>query len=182
MSKFKPSATIRSLAELSARYKETFTNNPLVRDIERLEYSRMMSFQTAKKLGANGDIETENDWAKDDVNEIDHSAKTLLRLWETRITLGDSRGSLRFTQMFVAFKWMLGHEDSDMLPGAFADTCERFNSDAFKLVREQIVTGEWDRLTDEAMQRAEVIKLEMYKKKAPQHYARLMAAKERQAA
>jgi hypothetical protein len=142
------SISVRTQPEIIARYKETLNTNPDERRVERLEYTRIMSFHTARLLEVNDGIEKSEDWAKEFVAEIDYSAKALLRRWETKILTGGSlEESKKFTQMYVAFKWMLGHEDSDVFPGAIGSFAGQLNAQAFQYVKDQILSGRFNELT-----------------------------------
>lgn len=149
--KYVTTVLVRSQAEIIQRYREAGFN-PGNRSIEQMEYTRIMSFHSACELGINEDITESAGWSKEGITEIDYSAKALLRIWETRIATGSLADSQRFTQMYVAFKWMLGHVDSDSIPGAFGfQNGGVMNCKSFQYIKDQILSGAWERLTKRAV-------------------------------
>lgn len=98
-----------------------------------------------------------SEWFQESIVEIDESAKSLLRLWEERILTGTLDQSRRFVEMYVAFKYMLGHKDFEAFPGA-KDITEAgvMTHLAFRYIKRQITSGRWDELTRAAIAKKQV--------------------------
>jgi hypothetical protein len=150
--KYETTMLFRTQAEIVTRFCEAMGQPG--RSIEAPEYLRVMSFYHAQRLKVNGSIMRESDWAKDTDIEIQFTAEALLRRWENQIMLGAYERSKQFTQMYVAFKWILGHPDCDTFPGALDQSYGGIdNGLAFQYVAKQLRTGAWQKLTTEAKAR-----------------------------
>ena len=128
--------TIRSEDEVIERYDRMKIEG---RDeIELDEYLRQMS---------NGDTGIE------DYRDIDHTAKNYLGYMMRNIGRGRWLQVRQAVRQFVAWKWMLGHEDADTFPGA-SDPQGHDLRLTYIYLKDQIASGEWDRMTKEALRQA----------------------------
>lgn len=128
--------TIRAEGEVIERYDKMRVEG---RDEAELdEYLRQMS---------NGYADIE------DYRDIDHTAKNYLGYTVRNIGCRRWPQVRQAVRQFVAWKWMLGHEDADTFPGADAHQGQDPRQSCVYL-RDQIQSGEWDRMTKEALERS----------------------------
>lgn len=123
---------IKDQSEIRDRYNEAALRS----EIEAFEYLRQLA---------------SDEYEIEDYREIDHAAKNCLS-WMLR-SIGRCRWNhaRQVTAQYVAWKWMLGHPDADTFHGAHnmpKDFDPRFT---YMYLRDQIQSGEWDRLTKESV-------------------------------
>lgn len=84
--------------------------------------------------------------------DVDKRAKDYMSFWLQKIE--DERGIsvVRATAHFTAWKWLLGHPDADTFPGGINSDSDGgwYQRDAYDYIKQQMDSGEWDRLTAEA--------------------------------
>lgn len=126
---------IRTTDELKQRHRET----QLRSQIEADEYLRQ--------------IEQEG-FDVEDYREIDQTAKNYLSYMLRNIGRCRWLQVRQAIQQYVAWKWMLMHEDADTFPGANNQPPGHDLRMTYIYLRDQIQSGEWDRLTKLALQRS----------------------------
>lgn len=113
------------------------------------EYLCALTFEEAKSAGLLKPDATDEGWeGRCSVEDVSERAKSYMDFWLEKIE--DERGIsvVRATAHFVAWKWLLGHPDSDRFPGAPAGPDGGwYQWGAYNYIRAQIDSGEWDRLT-----------------------------------
>lgn len=116
--------TIRTQAELRQRFENARN------DIESDEYLRQIQ-------SAGHEIE--------DYREIDQTAKQYLGYMLRNIGKRRFHHARQAIDRYIAWKWMLGHTDADTFAPA------RDPRLAYIYLRDQIESGEWDRLTTQSL-------------------------------
>jgi len=130
------SQMIRTEHEVVTRYQAMRVQGR--EEVETDEYLRQMS--------DGGEVE--------DYTAIDHTAKSYLGYMVRNITRRRWLQVRQALRQYVAWKWMLGHEDADTFPGA-SDPQRHDLRLTYIYLRDQIQSGEWDRLTEKALQQAQ---------------------------
>jgi hypothetical protein len=102
--------------------------------IERDEYSRQLD-----------DVDFDT-W-----KDIDRGAKQTLPVL-ARCIIRRQRRTLDLIAQYVAWKWLLGHPDADTFHGAHEKPQGYDLHKTYAYLKLQIETGEWDRLTQQAIQ------------------------------
>lgn len=127
---------LRDQIELRDRYNAATERS----EIEALEYLRQLF---------NG----EDDSEAEDYREIERTAKNCLS-WLLR-HIGRCRWmhARQVIAQYVAWKWMLGHPDADTFYGAHNQPNDSDPRHTYIYLRDQIQSGEWDRLTQQAVAR-----------------------------
>lgn len=90
----------------------------------------------------------------EDYREIDQTAKNYLSYMLRNIGRCRWLQVRQAIQQYVAWKWMLGHEDADTFPGANNKPQGHDLRMTYIYLRDQIQSGEWDRLTKLALQQS----------------------------
>lgn len=127
--------TIRSEAEIIARFDRLTVEGR--EETETDEYLRQIR---------NGDE------GIDDYLCIDRTAKSYLSYMLRNIGRARWLQVRQAVRQYVAWKWMLGHEDADRFPGADGQQLDL--RIPYLYLRDQIQSGEWDRMTMDGLQRA----------------------------
>ena len=143
----------RTQEELVARLEEA-----LARDMfgfEGQEYFMGLTFDSAKPFLREGVVREDYPEAVT-VERLSEQSKSYLSFWLEKIENERGISVVRATLHFVAWKWMLGHPDADTFPGApQGPDGGWYQRAAFEYIRKQVDTGEWDRLTQEALKAKE---------------------------
>lgn len=81
--------------------------------------------------------------------QVDLEAKKYMSFWEEKIRHERGISVVRAKMQFIAWKWLLGHSDSDTFPGSFNSHNDggHYQKDAYDYIKNQMDTGEWDKLT-----------------------------------
>ena len=124
---------LRTPHELNLRHRESTLRSAIEAD----EYLRQMP---------NDEAEIE------DYREIDQTAKNYLSYMLRNIGRCRWRQVRQAIQQYVAWKWMLGHPDADTFPGANNQPENHDPRHSYMYLRDQIQSGEWDRLTKLTLQ------------------------------
>jgi hypothetical protein len=125
--------TIRTPSELHTRHREA----QLRSTIEADEYLRQIEHE---------------DFDVEDYREIDQTAKNYLGYMVRNIGRCRWLQVRQAIQQYVAWKWMLAHADADTFPGAHNRPENHDPRKSYIYLRDQIQSGEWDRLTKLARQ------------------------------
>lgn len=94
----------------------------------------------------------QEDFDVEDYREIDQTAKNYVSYMLRNIGRCRWRQVREAIQQYVAWKWMLGHPDADTFPGAHNQPHGYDLRLTYIFLRDQIQSGEWDRLTKQARQ------------------------------
>lgn len=124
---------IRTQAELNARHTQARRRCTIEAD----EYRRQIHDPR---------FETE------DYRDIDQTAKNYLSYLLRNIGKQRWIHVRRAIGQYVAWKWMLGHSDADTFYGALNEPPGYDPRRSYVYLRDQIASGEWDRLTKQALQ------------------------------
>jgi hypothetical protein len=139
---------MRTQDEIVQRYTEAKERDLL--GFEADEYLVMMDFAHAKPL-LQPEV-TESEWLGliSTAEEVDTRAKKYMTFWLSKIEGQRGISVCRGTMHYTAWKWMLGHPDSDTFPGSFAGGDGGWYQQlAYDYIKTQIEDGEWDRMTEE---------------------------------
>jgi len=86
--------------------------------------------------------------------DVDRAAKAYMTFWQEKIR--DQRGIsvCRATAHYVAWKWLLGHDDADTFPGAPNSSSNGgwYQRAAYEHVNAQIISGAWDDMSARFLQ------------------------------
>lgn len=139
----------RTMQELSERTREAEKRDML--GFEWHEYTRAMDYQTCRSWLKEG--YKEEDYKKDGpitIEKLDAEAKEYMAFWLEKIQGERGISVYRATSHFIAWKWMLKHPDADTFPGSIrGDDGGYYQRTAYEYIKNQIDSGEWDRLTRE---------------------------------
>jgi hypothetical protein len=147
---------VHSAAEVAARYREARDRDVL--GFEANEYLRVLTLPQMQQHGLlREDAKIEGvEYEPDSLTEIDRIAKDYLAYWLEKIEGERGISVCRATQHFTAWKWLLGHPDADTFPGSInGGEGGWYQRDAYRYIKQQIDSGEWDRLTAQAQARGE---------------------------
>lgn len=148
----------RSEAEVVARMREAKKRDPL--GFEWTEYlAAPLSVDALLQSGVlSADAtrerieEAQRDTQSDTVETLTARAKDYLSFWLEKIEGERGISVHRATAHYSAWKWLLGHPDADTFPGSInGGDGGWYQRDAYDYIREQVESGEWDRLTAEAL-------------------------------
>jgi hypothetical protein len=154
-----PTVIIRTQNEIVARYREAERRDVL--GFERDEYLACLDYEHLEPFlksditaGERGKLRDE--WTTTTLNEIDQRAKNYLSFWLEKIEGERGLSVGRATQHYIAWKWLLGHDDADTFPGSTnGGDGGWYQRRAYDYINAQINSGEWDRKTNAAIAKAE---------------------------
>lgn len=141
----------RTQNEIVARAKEAKERDVL--GFEWHEYLTALPFDAARPF-----LKPEaspSDWfeAPVTVEGLSHAAKEYLSFWLEKIENERGISVCRATMHYTAWKWLLGHPDADTFPGSInGGDGGWYQREAYDYIREQVESGEWDRLTQAALE------------------------------
>lgn len=140
---------MRTQEEIFKRYKESEHRDMF--GFESSAYLEVMTLETARPLlkpVANQDSD-KVEWSTKTLDEIDKTAKGYLNFWKEKIDNERGISVQRATMHYTAWKWLLGHSDSDTFPGSFNATTDGgyYQIAAYNYIVAQIESGEWDKMT-----------------------------------
>jgi hypothetical protein len=148
--------TIRTQDEIVQRTREAMERDLF--GFEAHEYLSYLDFDHAReflKADMNEAVVREA-WLVSDLNALDAQAKGYLPFWLEKIEGGRGISVGRATQHFTAWKWLLGHSDADTFPGSVnGGDGGWYQRRAYDYITQQIESGEWDRLTKAAIEKAD---------------------------
>lgn len=135
----------RTQRAIAQRAKEAQLRDPF--GFEWHEYALAMDAATVQPFLRDGGTDWET--AYPNVETVDRIAKCYLDLWLEKIESERDISVQRATMQYAAWKWLLGHPDSDTFPGSFASRHDGgwYQRVAYDYIKQQIESGEWDRLT-----------------------------------
>jgi len=83
---------------------------------------------------------------------VSEEAKDYLTFFREKVEGERGLSVGRAVSHFTAWKWLLGHPDSDTFPGAFNSDSDGgyYQIEALEYLEKQVSSGEWDRLTSAA--------------------------------
>jgi len=86
---------------------------------------------------------------------IDLTAKEYMAFWLEKIENERGLSVCRATAHYIAWKWLLGHEDSDTFPGSInGGDGGWYQRTAYEYIKRQMDSGEWDKLNAAAREKA----------------------------
>lgn len=107
---------------------------------------------------------TAADWLDEPqtLNAIDKEAKEYLAFWLEKIEGERGLSVCRATSHYIAWKWLLGHSDADTFPGSIHGSDGGwYQRKAYTYIQDQIVSGEWDQMSERAIAVAEATNVEV---------------------
>lgn len=152
---------MRTQADIQARTREAVKRDPFA--FEWGEYIAFLDFEHAREFlkpeactpekAAEWDKEFAADTQLGALHKLNDQAKDYMAFWLEKIENERGLSVSRATMHFTAWKWLLRHGDADIFPGSFASDSDGgwYQRDAYEYVKRQVDSGEWDRLSSEAL-------------------------------